>query len=82
MRCKACDSVLNDFEQSRKYLNGEDLLLCNSCYSQNSSEYDVTANLNLMSDADDIIYQELDDMRYIVDNISDTVDDEDNYYDL
>lgn len=33
MRCKACDTDLNDFECTRKTTSGEYLDLCSWCYS-------------------------------------------------
>ena len=42
MRCKACDTELNDFEATRKSsVTGEFLDLCNNCYK--AVKYDVQA---------------------------------------
>ena len=32
-RCVACDKNLNDFESTRKDLNGDYIDMCNKCYS-------------------------------------------------
>ena len=33
MRCKACDTILDDVELTRKDSNGDFFDLCNTCYS-------------------------------------------------
>ena len=33
MKCKACDTLMNDYETTRKYRNGEYTELCTECFS-------------------------------------------------
>lgn len=41
MRCLSCDSVLSDYEATRKYPNKKFIDLCNGCYRY--IKYDVYA---------------------------------------
>jgi len=57
MRCKACDSILNDYESTRKDSENNYIDLCGTCYritGRTLSELnDVT--VDAISDADDTI---------------------------
>ena len=70
MKCTACDTMLNDFELSRKYISGDDVNLCNDCFAHIKADVDATANINLMTDADDIEYREAEELRYLVDSLT------------
>lgn len=49
MRCKACDTLLNDFECKRKdRLSGEYVDMCNTCYAyaeEYSSDFETTVDV-------------------------------------
>ena len=77
MKCTACNEILNDFEQSRRYDDGTTVDLCNVCYSFVKDDVNASANMALMSDADDIDYHEAEELRYIVDNL----DADEGFYD-
>ena len=77
MKCTACNEVLNEFEQSRRYDDGETVDLCNVCFSYIKDDIAANANMTLMSDADDIDYKETEELRYIVDNL----DTDEGFYD-
>lgn len=64
MHCKACDVTLNDFELSRTYEDGTHVDLCNRCYSFIEDDVDASANVDLMSDSDDVEYESYDDTQY------------------
>ena len=38
MRCKSCDTLLNDFEATRKYEDGEYVDMCNSCFRKSDQD--------------------------------------------
>jgi len=55
MRCKACNSQLNDFESTRKSsTNGEFLDLCNSCYRCVSNDVQSIERYDLMDVEDEL----------------------------
>lgn len=54
MRCKACNTSLNDFEATRKSKeSGEFIDLCNSCYNSVSFEINALERYDLMHCDDD-----------------------------
>lgn len=59
MRCKACNKLLNDFEGTRRYSNGEFMDLCQKCYKASdysgfvSERKDLLPKSKEMSDDDD-----------------------------
>lgn len=56
MRCKACDTLLSDYEASRKSLiTNEYLDLCNHCYSFIQNEVIAFGNPELVSECDENI---------------------------
>lgn len=55
MRCKACNTSLNDFESTRKSsVTGEFLDLCNSCYSAVKNDVQAIERYDLMDVEDEI----------------------------
>jgi hypothetical protein len=56
MRCKACDTILDDNELTRKDSNGDFFDLCNTCYSVSVAsqweldDYDNSGNISLESE--------------------------------
>ena len=55
MRCKACNSLLNDFESTRKSsTTGEFLDLCNSCYRCVSNDVQSIERYDLMDVEDEL----------------------------
>jgi len=49
MRCKACNTPLNDFEATRKSKDTEEFIdLCNHCYISVSNEINALERFDLM----------------------------------
>jgi len=61
MRCKACNTPLNDFESTRKSsITGEYLDLCNSCYNVVKNDVQAIERYDLMDVQDELDgYEEL-----------------------
>jgi hypothetical protein len=58
MRCLSCNCSLNDFESTRKYLNGEYIDLCNRCF--NSSDM---RNIDVIERPDLAEYEDVSDEK-------------------
>jgi len=55
MRCKACNSELNNFESTRKSsVTGEFLDLCNTCYKSVSNDIQAVERYDLMDVNDEV----------------------------
>ncbi len=55
MRCKACNTELNDFESTRKSsVTGEFLDLCNYCYKAVSNDVQAIERYDLMDVNDEL----------------------------
>lgn len=50
MRCKACDTLLSDYEATRKSsVTGEFIDMCNTCYKEIKDDVQVIENTSLIS---------------------------------
>lgn len=56
MKCLSCDRILNDYESTRKYENGEYVDMCNSCFNKSDM-----SDIVIIDRSDLAQYEELDD---------------------
>jgi hypothetical protein len=55
MRCKACDTLLTDFERTRKSSKTNEFIdLCNYCYKSINSEVQAIERLDLINIQDEV----------------------------
>lgn len=54
MRCKACDTLLNNYESTRKTTDGDYLDLCTLCYNYIRGVVSVDSRADLESEADHV----------------------------
>jgi hypothetical protein len=55
MRCKACNTELNDFESTRKSsTTGEFIDLCNACYNSVRNDVQAIERFDLMDVQDEL----------------------------
>lgn len=86
MKCRACDTLLSDFEASRKSVETTDITegkkhykkeyvdLCNYCFESSDNPGLILERLDLMEAADDragLEYEELYDTDFNIDGIPD-----------
>ena len=42
MRCLSCNTILNDYESTRKYLQSDEFIdLCGRCFSETDIDYSI-----------------------------------------
>jgi len=59
MRCKACNSLLNEFEATRKGKeSGEFVDLCNTCYTHVMDDVQAVENYDFLNYQDSIDIEE------------------------
>ena len=67
MHCRGCDKELTDFESTRKDSNGVYLDFCNDCYSEIAEEVHTDVRYDLMSEADYVQVNDVEDLKHYID---------------
>jgi hypothetical protein len=63
MRCKACDTLLNDYESARKYPGTKDFIdLCGPCYTESWAAYRLAMDEN-KADMDEKALRDLENVQ-------------------
>jgi hypothetical protein len=79
MRCKACNEMLSDYDATvRSVFTREYVQLCKHCLGTIKTDIVAVGNVGLMSEADDAIEPDVEEIN----GLSDDVPDDDYYRDL